>query len=138
MADAAREEGTALALDFAKLDGVRGCVPVAVQDAATREVVLVAYTNEAAMRESFRTRRLVLWSTSRGEMWEKGATSGARFSLEAAYVNCEQNSLLYLVRPFPPGSRHGICHTRNAAGEPRNCFYRRIDLDTMELRNENP
>ena len=71
MADAAREEGTALALDFAKLDGVRGCVPVAVQDAATREVVLVAYTNEAAMRESFRTRRLVLWSTSRGELWEK-------------------------------------------------------------------
>jgi phosphoribosyl-AMP cyclohydrolase len=113
-------------------------VPVAVQDAATREVVLVAYTNEAAMRESFRTRRLVLWSTSRGELWEKGATSGARFSLEAAYVNCEQNSLLYLVRPFPPGSSHGICHTRNAAGEPRNCFYRRIDLDTLALRNENP
>ena len=53
-------------------------------------------------------------------------------------MNCEQNSLLYLVRPFPPGSRHGVCHTRNAAGEPRNCFYRRIDLDTMELFNENP
>ena len=133
-----REESTGLALDFSKLDAVRGCVPVAVQDAATREVILVAYTNEAAMREAFRTRRLVLWSTSRGELWEKGATSGARFSLEAAYVNCEQNSLLYLVRPFPEGARHGICHTRNAAGEPRNCFYRRIDLDTMELRNENP
>ena len=57
---ASREEGTELALDVAKLDGVRGCVPVAVQDAATREVVLVAYTNEEAMREAFRTRRLVL------------------------------------------------------------------------------
>ena len=138
MADAAREEGTALALDFAKLDGVRGCVPVAVQDADTREVILVAYTNEAAMREALASRRLVLYSTSRRAFWEKGATSGARFSLEAAYVNCEQNSLLYLVRPFPPGSRHGICHTRNARGEPRNCFYRRIDLDTLALRNEDP
>ena len=71
--------------------------------------------------------------------WEKGAPSGCRFSLVAAYVNCEQNSLLYLVRPFPEGARHGICHTRNARGEPRRgCFYRRIDLDTLELRNENP
>ena len=62
-----------------------------------------------------------------------------RFSLVAAYVNCEQNSLLYLVRPFPEGARHGICHTRNARGEPRRgCFYRRIDLDTLELRNEDP
>ena len=119
MAAPDREEGSALALDFAKLDRVSGVVPVAVQDADSREVVL--------------------YSTSRREPWEKGATSGCRFSLEAAYVNCEQNSLLYLVRPFPEGARHGICHTRNARGEPRRgCFYRRIDLDTLELRNENP
>ena len=93
------EEGASLALDFSKLDAVRGVVPVAVQRADTREVVLLAYTNEAAMRESFRTRRLVLWSTSRGRLWEKGATSGCRFELVEARVNCEQNSLLYLVRP---------------------------------------
>ena len=133
-----REEGLALALDFTKLDGVSGVVPVAVQDADTREVILVAYTNEAAMREAFVSRRLVLYSTSRRAFWEKGATSGCRFELAAAYVNCEQNSLLYLVRPWPAGARHGICHTRNARGEPRNCFYRRIDLDTLALRNENP
>ena len=133
-----REEGLALALDFTKLDGVSGVVPVAVQDADTREVILVAYTNEAAMREAFASRRLVLYSTSRRAFWEKGATSGCRFELAAAYVNCEQNSLLYLVRPWPAGARHGICHTRNARGEPRNCFYRRIDLDTLALRNENP
>ena len=133
-----REEGLALALDFTKLDGVSGVVPVAVQDADTREVILVAYTNEAAMREAFASRRLVLYSTSRRAFWEKGATSGCRFELAAAYVNCEQNSLLYLVRPWPAGARHGICHTRNARGEPRNCFYRRIDLDTLALRHEDP
>ena len=132
------EEGSALRLDFTKLDGVSGVVPVAVQDADTREVILVAYTNEAAMREAFASRRLVLYSTSRRAFWEKGATSGCRFELAAAYVNCEQNSLLYLVRPWPAGARHGICHTRNARGEPRNCFYRRIDLDTLALRHEDP
>ena len=133
-----REEGLALALDFTKLDGVSGVVPVAVQDADTREVILVAYTNEAAMREAFASRRLVLYSTSRRAFWEKGATSGCRFELAAAYVNCEQNSLLYLVRPWPAGARHGICHTRNAAGKPRNCFYRTIDLDTGALANADP
>ena len=132
------EEGSALRLDFTKLDGVSGVVPVAVQDADSREVVLVAYTDEAAMREAFARRRLVLYSTSRRAFWEKGATSGCRFELVAAYVNCEQNSLLYLVRPWPAGAAHGVCHTHNAKGEPRNCFYRRIDPDTLALHNEDP
>jgi len=56
------EEGSALALDFTKLDRVSGVVPVAVQDADSREVVLVAYTDESAMRESFARRRLFLYS----------------------------------------------------------------------------
>jgi len=133
-----REEGAALALDFTKLDKVSGVVPVVVQDADSREVILLAYTDEAAMRESFASRRLVLYSTSRRERWEKGAESGHRFSLVSAYVNCEQNSLLYLVRPFPEGAHHGICHTNNARGEARNCFYRRIDPATLALFNENP
>jgi phosphoribosyl-AMP cyclohydrolase len=49
-------------------------------------------------------------------------------------VNCEQNSLLFRVRP----RRAGICHTSNAAGEPRDCFYRRLDFDTGALDNLNP
>ena len=127
-----------LKVDFGKLDSLSGCVPVAVQRADTRDVVLLAYTNEQAMREAFRTRRLVLWSTSRGEMWEKGATSGCRFELLEAFVNCEQNSLLYLVRPAPESAAPGMCHTRNSGGTPRNCFYRRIDLDSLTLENVDP
>jgi phosphoribosyl-AMP cyclohydrolase len=49
-------------------------------------------------------------------------------------VNCEQNSLLYIVRP----RRGAICHTKNYKGEPRNCYYRRIDLDTLALTNLDP
>lgn len=132
------EEGCLLKLDFSKLDSLSGCVPVAVQRADTRDVVLLAYTNEQAMREAFRTRRLVLWSTSRGEMWEKGLTSGCRFELLEAFVNCEQNSLLYLVRPAADSAAPGMCHTRNSEGTPRNCFYRRIDLDSLALKNVDP
>ena len=127
------EEGATLALDFSKLDSVCGVVPVVVQHAQTREVLLLAYTDEAAMRESLSRRRLVLFSTSRNEIWEKGATSGCRFELEAR-VNCEQNSLLYLVKPWPDGADHGICHTKDEAGKARrSCFYRRIDFESGTL-----
>ena len=144
------EESSLLALDFAKLEKVGrqvaesrasgasscdpGVIPVAVQNADTREVVLVAYTNEYAMRESFAKRKLVLWSTSRNKLWFKGETSGETFDLLEAYVNCEQNSLLYLVRPC----RGGICHTKNKSGAPRNCYYRKIDFDTLKLENVDP
>ena len=134
----ALEEGTQLTLDFTKLAKVAArcpdVIPVAVQHADTREVILVAYTNDRAMRLTLETRTLVLWSTSRNELWEKGKTSGETFELVEARVNCEQNSLLYLVRP----RRGGICHTKNARGEPRNCYYRRIRPGTGDLENLDP
>ena len=132
------EEGTKLQLDFSKIAKIAqtspDVIPVAVQHADTNEVILVAYTNEYAMETSFKKRTLVLWSTSRQELWEKGATSGESFELVEAFVNCEQNSLVYRVRP----RRGNICHTKNGRGEPRNCYYRRINLDSKELENIDP
>lgn len=131
------EEGLDLKLDFDKLAKAARCggvLPVAIQNADTNEVILVAYTNEQAFRLSVKERRLVLWSTSRNELWEKGKTSGETFDLVEARVNCEQNSLLYRVRP----RRGGICHTKNAAGAPRNCYYRRLNLETGRLENLDP
>ena len=74
------------------------------------------------------------WSTSRNELWEKGKTSGETFDLVEVRVNCEQNSLLYIVRP----RRGAICHTKNKAGQPRNCYYRRLDLASGKLENTDP
>ena len=130
------EEGSELALDWQKLEkavaGTKGIIPVAVQHADTREVILVAYINQQAFEESLKRKMLVLWSSSRQELWVKGATSGETFALVEAYVNCEQNSLLFVVRP----ERGGICHTKNSQGVPRNCYYRRIDMtDGTTLEN---
>jgi len=134
----ALEEGGDLKLDFGKLAKAaassQGLVPVAVQNANTGEVILVAYTNELAFRKALASRRLVLWSTSRNELWEKGATSGNGFELVEVRVNCEQNALLYMVRP----QNQGICHTKDKAGRARNCFYRRLNLDNMKLENQDP
>jgi phosphoribosyl-AMP cyclohydrolase len=128
------EEGTALALDWHKLDQTTGVIPVAVQHADSKELILVAYINQLAFEESLKRQMLVLWSTSRNELWIKGATSGETFALVEARVNCEQNSLLFMVRP----NRGGICHTKNQAGEPRDCYYRRINFESQALENLNP
>jgi phosphoribosyl-AMP cyclohydrolase len=132
------EEGSVLTLDFSKIAKIgetsKDVIPVAVQHADTNEIILVAYTNELAMKHAFKTRTLTLWSTSRKELWEKGKSSGETFDMIDAFVNCEQNSLVYRVRP----RRGSICHTKNGAGEPRNCYYRRIDMDTLALENTDP
>ncbi len=128
------EEGDNLLLDFAKLDNLAGVIPCAVQHADTGEVILVAYVNELALKTALQTRSAVFWSTSRDELWEKGKISGETFELLEVSVNCEQNSLLYRVRP----RGGGICHTKNQAGQPRNCYYRRLDFDTWKLENTDP
>lgn len=132
------EEGKELRLDFTKIAKIAAkcpdVIPVAVQNADTKEVILIAYVNELALKTAVQTRTAVFWSTSRNELWEKGKTSGETFELLEVYVNCEQNSLVFKVRP----RRGGICHTKNSQGEPRNCYYRRLNFDTWELENINP
>src|SRR3970282_1731431 len=139
------EDTDVLSLDFAKLAKIpaeAAVLPCAVQDADTGEVILVAYVNEAALRRAVETRSAVFWSTSRDEIWEKGKTSGETFELVEVRVNCEQNYLLYRVRPRRSPStgsgRSGICHTQNKSGAPRNCFYRRLDFETGRLENLDP
>lgn len=132
------EEGMELKLDFGKLEQATkanpGILPVAVQNIDTGEVILVAYTNATAFEQARQERVLILWSTSRNELWRKGQTSGETFELVEVRVNCEQNALLYRVRP----RRGGICHTRNRHNQARNCFYRRVRADKLLLENLDP
>ncbi|MCL2060114.1 MAG: hypothetical protein FWH01_13865 [Oscillospiraceae bacterium] len=125
-------EGTnILSLDFDKLGKIpQSCkvIPVAVQNAATREVILIAYTNKAAFDETIKYRKAVFWSTSRNELWFKGKESGNTFSIQSIYVNCEQNSLVYIVTP----DNGNICHT-SINKIANNCYYRKLDLDSPEM-----
>jgi phosphoribosyl-AMP cyclohydrolase len=128
------EEGTKLSLDFSKLQKIadtrQTVVPVVLQHADTREVLFIGYTNELALQETLKTKRVVLWSTSRNELWRKGETSGDTLDLVEIRVNCEQNSLLYRVRP----RKGGVCHTKDASGKTREaCYYRRLSSVTSEL-----
>jgi phosphoribosyl-AMP cyclohydrolase len=128
------EEGSDLLLDFAKLAQVAKIgvpvLPVAVQDAETKEVLIVAYANDLALRYTLEHGVAAFWSTSRNELWVKGATSGDVLQIVEVRVNCEQNSLLYLVKPLGKGA----CHTVDAAGRTRtSCYYRRIRDGKLEF-----
>ena len=120
-------------LSAVKFDS-NGLVPVIAQDRATGVVRMLAWANAEALRATVQNGLATFWSRSRNELWEKGKTSGETFDLVEARVNCEQNSLLYLVRP----RRGGICHTKNRQGQPRNCYYRRVNPDTLRLDNLDP
>ncbi len=122
------EEGTELNLDYGKLraigNGDAAVIPVAVQDYETREVLILAYVNQEALAYTLSHGVAAFWSTSRNELWVKGASSGDTLELVDVRVNCEQNSLLYLVRPLGAGA----CHTKDAGGRARcGCYYRRIE-----------
>ena len=129
------EETNELMLDWEKINNISSenhVIPVAVQNILTKEVILVAYINEAALKESIRLKKAVFWSTSRNRLWFKGAESGNTFTLNHIFVNCEQNSLVFQVTP----DKGNICHT-SYNGVANNCYYRELDLDTMKLINLN-
>jgi phosphoribosyl-AMP cyclohydrolase len=124
------EEGATLSLDFTKLAKVAATgqhlLPVVAQHADTREVLILAYANQTALEYTLTHRVAAFWSSSRNELWVKGATSGDTLALVDVLVNCEQNSLLYLVRPQGVGA----CHTKGSDGTARmSCYYRRIGAD---------
>jgi phosphoribosyl-AMP cyclohydrolase len=129
------EEGTTLRLDFTKLGKVADCgesvLPAVVQDIDSLEVLIVGYVNQQALDYALAEKVATMWSTSRKELWIKGATSGEYLDLVETRVNCEQNSIVYLVRV----RGQGACHTNNKDGSPRfSCYYRRINSQG-ELEN---
>ena len=99
-------------IDFERL----GLVPVVAQDAESGEVLTLAYANEEALHRTLETREAHYWSRSRAELWHKGATSGNVQDVVEVRYDCDEDALLYRVRPRGPA-----CHT----GE-RSCFYRTV------------
>lgn len=107
-----------------------GLVPVVCQDADSREVLLLAFCNREAFARSRADGLATFYSRSRRQLWLKGDTSGDYLHLVEVRVNCEQNSLLFLVRP----QGGGACHVKRADGRAHTgCFYRRLsDNDRLE------
>ena len=103
-------------------------IPVVTQDFTTKEVLILAFANKQAFEETVKSGYATYWSRSRSELWKKGLTSGDMLKIEEIRINCEQNSLLYLVTP----EGKGACHAKREDGNPHSsCYYRKIDGEKL-------
>ncbi len=94
-----------------------GLIPVIAQDAETGEIRMMAYADRLAIEKTLETGFAHFFSRSRGEMWKKGATSGNTLAIRSVWVDCDGDTLIYMVDPAGPS-----CHTG-----AETCFFRRLD-----------
>jgi phosphoribosyl-AMP cyclohydrolase len=92
-------------------------IPVVIQDADTREVLMLGFTNLEALRLTIKTKTAWFWSRSRKKLWNKGETSGNFLNIRRIVADCDLDSLLYICVPEGP-----TCHTGD-----KSCFHNEIE-----------
>ncbi|MDR6555033.1 bifunctional phosphoribosyl-AMP cyclohydrolase/phosphoribosyl-ATP diphosphatase HisIE [Paenibacillus qinlingensis] len=101
-------------VDQIKYDA-QGLVPAIVQDAVSKEVLMLAYMNSESLQRTIQTGDTWFWSRSRNELWNKGATSGHTQKVKALRYDCDADALLVLVEQVGPACHNGTytCFTAN-------------------------
>lgn len=105
----------------------QGLIPAVVQDAATGQVLMLAYMNAEALTKTLESGETWFWSRSRQALWHKGATSGNVQAVKEVCYDCDADALLVRVQPAGPA-----CHTGQAS-----CFYRVINGNWVVVGSED-
>jgi len=102
-----------------KLDWTKGngLIPVVVQDAESKAMLMLAYANKEALEKTLSTGYAHYWSRSRHKLWMKGETSGHTQKIKRVVADCDYDALLYVVEQKGP-----VCHT----GED-TCFHHEFE-----------
>ena len=106
-------------LDFDKTGGL---IPAIAQDAATGEVLMLAFINQAAWQKSLETGEVHYWSRSRQELWHKGGTSGNVQKIKEICLDCDLDTVLFKVEQIGGAA----CHTGM-----RTCFHLKVQGDEL-------
>jgi len=101
-------------LDFKKTGGL---IPAIAQDAASGQVLMLAFINQESWQKSLETGEVHYWSRTRQELWHKGGTSGNVQKIKAIYVDCDNDTVLFKVEQIGGAA----CHTGM-----QTCFFRRV------------
>jgi len=121
-----------LKIDFAKGNGL---IPVIVQDYRSREVLMLAYMNQGAWEKTQRTRKAHYYSRSRRGLWLKGEESGHFQEVKAAFIDCDNDTLLLQVKQLGGGACHlgyGSCFFRKKRGKDWKVAAKRL-FDPQEV-----
>jgi phosphoribosyl-AMP cyclohydrolase len=115
-------------MDFSTLKfNHSGLIPAIIQDIDTRQILMLGWMNLFSLQKTLDTGLVTFWSRSREKLWTKGESSGNFLYLKKMAVDCDQDSLLFLVKPAGP-----TCHTGNIS-----CFFTEIDLNKSKKQNQN-
>jgi phosphoribosyl-ATP pyrophosphohydrolase/phosphoribosyl-AMP cyclohydrolase len=101
-------------LDFKKGNGL---IPVVVQEAKSKKMLMLAYTNEEALEKTLSTGYAHYWSRSRNKLWMKGETSGHTQKIKDIIVDCDYDTILFLVE-----QKGNVCHTGK-----ETCFHHKLN-----------
>jgi phosphoribosyl-AMP cyclohydrolase len=112
-------------LDAVKFDS-DGLVPAIAQDAASRDVLMLAWMNREAVERTLQDGYACYWSRSRGAFWRKGETSGHLQALKEMRFDCDGDAILLLVDQTGPA-----CHTNRPS-----CFYLTVSNGTARVSSE--
>lgn len=112
-------------LDYVKFNG-DGLIPAIAQQHDTGEVLMMAWMNIKALRETLRTGRVCYWSRSREAYWRKGEESGNVQTLKELRLDCDGDTILLKVDQQGPA-----CHSGR-----RNCFYNHVHDRVLEVTDE--
>lgn len=105
-----KQENPLKKLDFKKGSGL---IPVVVQDAQTKEILMLAYANEEAIEKTLSTGYAHYWSRSRKKLWMKGETSGHTQKIKDISIDCDYDTLLFVIE-----QKGTVCHTGK-----NTCFH---------------
>ena len=95
-----------------------GLIPTIVQDAETKEILMLAYMNRQSWEATLHTGKATYWSRSRQSLWVKGETSGNFQLIKAIFIDCDNDTILLQVKQLGEAA----CHTGY-----KSCFYRKFD-----------
>ena len=101
-------------IDFEKSGGL---IPIIVQDATTKEILTLAYSNKESLELTKKTGNSWFWSRSRNKLWMKGEESGNTQKVKEILVDCDSDAIIYLVEPSGPA-----CHTGELV-----CFHNNLE-----------
>ncbi len=90
-------------LNFQKMDGI---MPAIIQDAETKDVLMLGFMDKKALRQTLESQQVVFWSRSKQRNWRKGEVSGNTLGLVSVKADCDNDALLVMVTPNGP-----TCHT---------------------------
>ena len=108
--------------DRARLFAKSDLIPVIIQEADTKEVLMLGFTDREAVERTLRTRTAWFWSRSRKKLWNKGESSGHFLRVQRMITDCDTDTLLYLCKPVGP-----TCHTGR-----ESCFFNEIPMEVRE------